>query len=274
MTVDVGGLVSGAPRLVVATREDVLNKLPPEMLDVDPQPVLEAAADCLLAMALEHQRAAGTCAAGVDPDRAEDEELRGVAEDRSATQADGEDPELFRARFLGIQASASNEAIAAAVNAILAPWTTKTCGLLEALDQWFVHDADNDIYPGTGTDETVDWHSFLGEQAQYPDRLYESDAALNGGEFIESRGGTGAHVFGATTVRTFVILLPSLALIRAAPISATSVTATARHIFIGRTSFISSPGGDALAIYRAIEAKVRELVGHSVSFSILEDTGL
>jgi len=272
MTVEITGLVPGGPRLVIATREDVLAQLPSDVLSEQEQPVLDAAADALLAIALAYQEYGGRCAANCDPDRAEDQSLRAVAADRGSEQADGEDQELFRNRMLGIQASVTFEAIRDAVNAILASWTDKTCRILESgMDGAFLLTAV--------TDATSDWHSFVARTASYPDRMYEDDAAVNGGVYFAGRGGTGLHLFFATTRRLFVILLPSLAQIRGNFFyTAVSDVGAGTFLYLAATdpgvTFMGSDGGTAQAIYRAIANKVDSLVGQSISYSIIEDRSL
>jgi hypothetical protein len=253
MAVDVEYLVPGAPRLAYAEREDVLVQVPAELRSEESQPVLERLVDILVALSLEYQRDADYCIAGCDPDRAEDSELDAVASDRGAARASGEENEAFRDRTLGIRANASHGAIRDVVNAILAPWTSATCRIIEShLDRFCVR----------SNTTALDWHAFIGYQALYPDRLYDDGTTST----VTGRGGTGAHVYSNTALRMFTILLPSLSLLQPA--------APSSGLFVGYQAFVQPPGANMTAIYRAIENAVSQIVGHSVSFTMIEDRTL
>jgi hypothetical protein len=256
MTVDVDYMVPGAPRLAYAEREDVLALVPPELRSEEHQPVLEALVDILVTMSLEYQRDSDRCIAGCDPDRAEDSALDAVAADRGAERASGEGNEAFRTRTLGITPNASMEALYAAANAILAPWTNKTCQIIESkLDSFCVR-----------SDTTaLDWHAFIGAQALYPDRLYDDGTVYT----VTGRGGTGAHVYADTALRMFTILLPSLSMLEPADVWPQSTTGYG--LFVGYDAFIHPPGANMTMVYRAIENAVMQIAGHSVSFTMIED---
>jgi len=253
MTVDVEYLVPGAPRLAYAEREDIQALIPAELRSEEPQPVLDAIVDILVAMSLEYQRDSDRCIAGCDPDRAEDSPLDAIAADRGAARANDEEDEAFRARTLGITPNASMPAIYAAVNAILAPWTATTCLIIEShLDRFFVR----------SNTTALDWHAFIGYQALYPDRLYDDGTSST----VPGRGGTGAHIYSNTALRMFTILLPSLSMLQPA--------APGWSLFVGYEAFVFPSGANMTAVYRAIENAVLQIAGHSVSFTMIEDRTL
>ena len=268
-------LVAGAPPLTVATVQDVLNLVPDDFWpteDVD-QPVLEALAECLLALALAYQWYSGTCAAQCDVDRAEGESLRALARDRSATQAPGEDQEAFRDRFLAIAEVASLKAIRDTANALLAPWTDRTCRVVESkLDGLYIRTRAMSIGTGGAVNDAY-WNSFIGAQATYPSRGYEDDAvvvAAHDGRYVPGRGGIGAHVFSRTAARRFALLLPELSGLGQAPMRPAG-TNTADGFHVGLDAFIYPSGATALTIYRAIADAVNRIVGHSVRYSLFAD---
>lgn len=191
-------------QLPVRSESDVLALLPPDVRRSTSAPVRDALVAALTEIVREYQRRSSKGAALGDILRATGHALEGLAADHEVYKQSGEGDEALRARVLGLAELVTPTAILAAVNAILAPFTTLRAKYFESeLDQWFVHDG------------TASWDSFVfteGPQASpsYSDRLYADDAGDNEGIFLPAREVLGAWAFGDNLGRYFVLRLPQL----------------------------------------------------------------
>lgn len=189
--------------LVVRSADDVLALLPPDVRNSASAPVRDALAAALTEILQSYQNRSSQSAALLDILRASGTRLEGLARDHEVYKQPGESDEALRARVLGLADMVTPEAIVGAVNAILAPYTTKRCRYFESeLDCWFVDD-------GTAT-----WSSFVftddaPASPHYADRLYPDDEAENG-VALESREVLGAWVFSDVLGRMFVLRIPPL----------------------------------------------------------------
>lgn len=139
--------------------------------------------------------------------RASGSALDGLGIDHEIFRQPGELDEDYRARILGLADVVTPDVIVAAVNEILAPFTSARARYFESeVDQWFVHDGS-----------VVAWDSFVNvddntaqASPHYPDRLYPDDAVENDGDAIDNREVLGAWAFDDTIGRYFVLRIPQL----------------------------------------------------------------
>lgn len=111
---------------------------------------------------------------------------------------DGEDDDAYRARGLSFQAVVTPEAIIAAVNALISPYTATW--MEPALDGMFLHDETASV-----------WDSFIGSDPIYLDRYYPDDVTANSGYLRPSIDPGAGYVFTDLPGRVFVIRIPDLA---------------------------------------------------------------
>lgn len=196
--------------------DDVLEVLPSFLQTSDPSPVRDALLAGLTAALVTYQERAGYAAAQSDVLRATGSYQVGLGQDRGVYRQATETVLQYRARILSIPNLVTPAAILAAVNSILAPFTTVRAQVFESiLDRWYVRKG-----PGGGAPPTTGFHSFVYRTSTknpsspyYPDRLYEQDAAENDGLFRPQSNPGGARVFGDTVGRMFMFRIPPLSAI-------------------------------------------------------------
>lgn len=192
-----------APDLCVRDADDVV-AVYPRAYRSDDHPVLDAHAEAVAAMHIAYQQASDYAAAQSDLLRATRVYLDGLAQDHGSVRAVGESDVDYRSRTVAWQNVATPTAILATVNAILAPYTAVLPQLCESiLDRYFVDDG------------TAVWCSPISESGtlngpSYPDRLYQDDAALNGGLYREQSDPGEALLFTDDGGREFLLRVPAL----------------------------------------------------------------
>jgi hypothetical protein len=275
--------IPGAGDLPVKSADDIRPEFPaPLRGPAEAAPVREVIVEGERALMLEHQERAGYAAAQADPTRATGVYLDGHAEDRGTFRQPEELDEPLRARMLATPQIVTPTAIVSAVNAILAPYTTKLAQYHESiLDRWFVNDGD----PGSA------WHSFVGAGPHYPDRLYDDHQGTPGRRSQSDPG--GAWVFPDSNGRMFVLRVPVIAGLEAghAFVLDGSVNETVPGAVTG--SFLGD-GTDALgsessglvgmfitdgyasevAVYQAVANSVEAIVGQGVRWQLVADPAL
>lgn len=183
----------------VQSVDDVLAVYPASLKTSDPAPVRDALLGALAAILMRHQERAEYAVAQADRGRATGSYLDAAMGDQGVHRVRGELDEPYRARGLSVPDQVTRDAIVAAVEGVLADLAPGRARYYESiLDRFFVSDG------------TADWHSFIGESPQYPDRLYPDDADSNGGESLPQSDPGGARVFDDTVGRHFVIRVPDL----------------------------------------------------------------
>lgn len=193
----VGGSGLAGGDLPVSDADDVLKEFDDVHRAPEVAPIRDAFVEAFAVGNITYQDLAEYAIAQCDPLRATGEYLAGLAAEREVPPAQGESEESLRARLFAAPSIVTPDAIAAAVNAILAKHTTKECEVVELeLDGWYVHD-------GTVTA----WDSFIGASPRYPDRLFPDDATENGGDFVKNSDPGGA-IPARGLVRSFHIRLP------------------------------------------------------------------
>lgn len=202
-----GSVPLAGGELPVRSPGDVLALLPPEVRNSVSAPVRDALAEALTAILQEYQRRSSRGAALGDILRAKGKALDGLAADRQVYRQPGETDEALRMRVLALADMVTPAAIVAAVNFILAPFTTLRCKYFESeLDQWFVND---------GSIATFDSFVHVADNVaqsspRYPDRMYADEATENDGDVVEAREVLGAWSFADDIGRYFVLRLPQL----------------------------------------------------------------
>lgn len=205
MPVSIPPLIPEAQPPAVRTEQDVLQFMAKEIREQEDAPIRDALIDLLLGALLAYQHRSDVAEAENDLLRSTGEHLRDDAAERGFSQGDGESEADFRDRVLTTTVDATTKkAIVAAVNKVLAPFTSTECILLEsALDGWFIHDGTN----GKGGDPA--WHSFLEATPSYPDRFFNGDEPQNDGYARPNSDPQTARIFGGTP-RQFLLLVPDL----------------------------------------------------------------
>lgn len=254
--------------LPVATSADVLAVLPAFVRASDTAVVRDAIIAMLTAIFQEMQVRSEYAAWQSDILYASGIYLDGLGKDRGFTRIQGELDPQYRVRILQVPQLVTPTAILLAVNNIISPYTTYTSKYFESIvDRWFV------------TDGTLPWHSFIGANPSYLDRLYEDDVTANG-TYIPGREAAGAWAFSDTKGRYFVIRAPSL------------TGSDDQHAFIltGAGSFIADGSNTAgteadgtvatfmfgdretsLNIYSAIVSMVNRIKGASIRWMLYVD---
>lgn len=257
--------------LPVRSPEDVKAQWPPNVRSREAAPVRDALAEALAEAFYAYQGAASYAAAQSDATRATDQYLASFASEVGIYPQAGEGDEALRDRLFTTPAVVTPQAILAAVNGILALYTTATAELCESiLDAWYVWDGDvNNVC-----------HSFIGDGTfdctpLYVDRRYD---------VRPNRSPTGAVCFKDRVGRLFVVRVPN--------VGATASLATYAQdaagdfpeavMYVGdgtsTTGYGASyvfPSGDAEeAVYAAIANVVDRLAGHGVRWDLLVDPKL
>lgn len=204
MAVEIKPLIPDAQPPGVRTVGDVLAQMALEVREPTDAPVRDALIDLILGVLLEFQYRADLAEAENDVLRSTGENLRDDGAERGFSQGEGESEAEFRQRILTTTAVVTKDAIVAAVNALLAPFTSTECILLEAsLDGWFINDGTD------GNGNPARWHSFVGATPNYPDRYFQGDEAQNEGIYRPNSDPQTARVFNGTP-RQFLLLVPDL----------------------------------------------------------------
>jgi hypothetical protein len=273
-------VVLGAGPRPFQSTDDVLAQLPALLRDTPVDPIRDALLASLTALLFACEQAGEYAAAQTDKVRATVQYLDGLGGDGGVFRAPSEDPESYRSRLLMVPSIVTEQAIVAAVNIILAPFTDVQCQALDAaLDRWFVGDSGSRR-----------WHSFLEASPSYPSRLYPSEATRDGGIVRPNSEPGGARVFGDAKGRMFFLRVPDLSLLSTNDSSVWKRTSYAASpglsgFFVGSGAVVlggavlvqatfMSVGTVALAVYQAIESTVNDLVGQSVRWSMISEPGL
>lgn len=257
--------------LPITSIDDINSIVPFFIKSSDSAPVRDAIFAALLALFLEYQVDSGVAVGQSDILRAVGSALTGLGEDRGVFKTEGEDDELYRARILNIPNIVTPNAILAAVNSILAPFTSIQAEYCESIgDRWYV-----------GDHSSRPWHSFLWDSTEsmsptYLDRLYKDDAPNNLGFFVPNRNPGGARVFNDTFGRLFLIRIPDLSGVDLLGGFVNSTSLIDRFYVggIGVASAIRVSGTTALDTFNNIVTTVQRLKGQSIRFVIYSDPKL
>lgn len=264
-------LVPGAGAPGVRSSEDVISVLPSQLATDTVSPVRDAFLEALTSLLQEYQFRGDVARAQMDVSRATENYLSALSSDRDLVRALDEKDLNLRTRVLGAQVVVTPEAIAGAVNAMLAPFTTLECQLVDAmLDRWFLNNGD-----------PYAWHSFIGGGPNYPDRYFEDDAINNDGIFRPNSAPGGARVWSDSYGRAYLLRLPDLGYLSLFGLycfsDPTQAQSESAHFYPGKgttPNVAAFPNGSSvppLAIYRAIVNTVNLMTGQSVRWSMIAD---
>lgn len=285
MTLDNGVPLDGGD-LPAAGVADVAAEWAVELQQPTAAPIRYAIQAGETAMLQEYERRSQYAAGQSDRLRATGEYQDEIGNEHGIDRQDGESDDDYRARINGIPSVTDPNDIIAAVNAILAPFTSVSARYLERSDGWFVGDG------------TTTWssHVFRGTQAtpydlstpvttngtpNYQDRLYVGSTPA-GLQAIQNRRPGGARVFNGLDGRYFEIRVPDLAPLDQSVPSAFDGTQAdvAGGFFLGNgsssvnTTFIWSSSATEISIYNQIVSTVEKLRGHSMRWSLHADPEL
>lgn len=264
--------------LPVATIDDVLLVLPSFLRPDDAAPVRDGILAGLLVLCLTLQDWAQYAAAQADRLRA-----TGVYEDaigaESQTYRIGADDPTYRTAILTPPATVSPEAIIAAANAVLKPFTTISAVYAESWgDRAFFFD-DPLVVGGPNVYFYDDGGPSL--SPDYYSRGYPSEAAQNGGFVIPNREPGAARFFDDDLGRCFLLRVPDLSSLdsSAAPIYQELSPVAAQFVTGSMTAgSLASPvyqnAATAAGLYAAIVNAIDRIVGQSIRWILLADPNL
>ncbi len=265
--------VPGGGELPVNDADDVRAVYPRNLRGpAENAPVREAIVEGQLATQLAYQERSAYAAAQADPTRATGIYLDGHAGDRGIFRQEDEDDESLRARMLAVPDIVTPAAIIAAVNAILAPYTSIECQYFESiLDRWFVRSSAG----------LHDWRAFVGANPSYASRLYDQRQNSKPG---------GAWVFDGCVGRYFVVRVPILNATGVRRMWAFDGSVNLAALAnpdgawindgsnVGGTeatgsvaTFIGFGAKTALEVYQAIANSVNAIKGHGVRWQLIAD---
>jgi hypothetical protein len=254
--------------------------MPDWMLQSLSQPVTDGLVEALYWLILYWQHDAGYAASQADLLRATEEYLDGLGQDRGKERGEGETDLEYRARIIDIPDLVTGVAIRIVVNGILSAFTASECQVFEpALDRWFV----------APSSAGATWRSFLERNPEYPDRLYEQDAAENGAS-IANNEPKRARVFSDRIGRQFMVIVPDLTGLHDSPASLYSSAFQgtgaqdarygdiAAHLGAGTSSsvaaFLIGSTTTATTVYQSIVNAVNQIKGHSMRWILMTDPSL
>lgn len=272
--------------------QDSIAALEPHLVrDSDSAPVRDAIRAALVAMFTYYQDQTSGAAAQSDVLYATGIYLDGLGRDEGVFRDPNSEPytqagdAAYRARIITQGGTVTPQAICAAVNALLAPYTNIPCRYLESLlDRGYCR--TNTTNPNVAY---VRNGQVVGNvDPTYVDRLYPNDAAQNLGASIDSRRPGGFFCFSDTIGRYFVLRIPSLTLVDNSGAFAFDGTLNSNGVtpeslgyglFCTNGSVVPQPWWDffrnapatSIGIYQAIVNTVNRLVGHSIRWELIVD---
>lgn len=272
-----GGAALHGGDLPVSDGSDVLAEFADTHRRPDTAAVRDAFVDSFSRAHVSYQDESAALLAQLDPRTTSGDALLQLAVEHGVTPGVGEDPEVLRARIFASQDVVTPNAIVNAVNALLAPYTTVQCQLVELeMDGIFIDD---------GTAAGSAFIVTLGtiNNPHYPDRYYADDTVENGG-FSLSNNQPGAGLLSQGNLRSFHLRLPEIAasdddfsfcidadftdimaIFDGTQTDSADTTLTSSNNFI----FNSTQTSDE--VYAVIVATVESLKGQGISWSAIVD---
>jgi hypothetical protein len=262
----------GGGDLPVTDESDIFSILPGLLKPSDPAPVRDAIISALTAMMLKYQELSSESVTYADVLRSIDSALTGLGEDRGVFRQEGETEENLRARILDIPNIVTPDAIMAAINSIIAPYTTIKAKYAESIqDRWYVGASPKD------------WHSFVWNSTTnrppfYPDRLYQDETSLHLGLFLPNLQPGGAQVYSDAFGRFFFIRIPDLSGIDQIGSFSNSASLPNRWFIAtggtGIASGVRTSGTTVSDIFSLIVTTIERLKGNSIRYAVLMDPKL
>lgn len=267
--------------LPVSSTEDIAAVEPYFVKKSDSAPVRDAIRAALAAIFVNYQNVSARASALSDVTKSVGIYLDGLGRDLGVYRQSGELDAAYRTRILAAPSVVTPSAILAAVNTILATYTTVLAQYYEAgLDCWFLDNTYANWSTHVFSSSTLDTGYLAPE---YPDRLYAYDAADNGGYFREQAQPGGACVFDSTIEvgRMFALRIPDLSAIDSVDAYVGDGTeGIAFGLYLGDGTetvsysfFYASPLSE-YGVYDAIINSVDRIRGHGVRWTLLVDPTL
>lgn len=252
---------------------DVLAILPSFLRPDDPAPVRDAILAALTTLCCTIQDWAEYAAAQADVLRATGAYEDQIGGERGSLRASlgNED---YRALILSPPAVVSPQAIVAAANAVLAPFTSVQAQYCESWgDRAFFFDQAQPA--GAPLCFFYDETTGVSLSPDYPDRLYASEGALNGGTAIANREPGAPRFFSDDVGRLFLLRLPDLSSVDAqdSPIY-NELQPNAFYVGTVYTSYLTSDPITSSALYANIINAVERVRGQSMRWILLVDANL
>lgn len=263
---------------------DVLAVYPAEYKQEPEAPVRDALVGAQAALFTKYKKTSQYAADQANVARATRRYLDGQGEDRDVHRSGNEGDGPYRARVLAVPEVVTPLAIVAAVNAVLAPYTTIKAQYLESIqDRAYLR-----FHPPSELDDPVGRGcAILEHSPNYASRLYPEDEAVNGAARVQCSPG-GAWLFGDRVGRYFVLRVPDLspldtvipAMYFPMPGEPENLGGLSRRMFLRTTgsdppkSFLYKKSTTALDVYGAIVSAVEAVIGHSVRWKMISDPKL
>jgi hypothetical protein len=277
--------------------EDSIRLLEPHLVqDGDPAPVRNAIRAALVALYTNYQNVTDFAARQSDVRYATGIYLDGLGRDEGVfRQTDEPYTQLgdsaYRARIIVQGGTVAPEVIMAAVNSILAPYTTIRAAYLEELmDCGFCRSdlVNTNVAFVRDPPEVAGGATQGNADPTYLSRLLPDDAASNLGVSLANRHPGGFFCFSDDNGRLFVIRIPSLSGVDAqgafafdgTPVLGVTPESKGYGIFCTNGSvvpadttwsFFRNAPAVAAAIYQSIVNAVNRLVGHSIRWTLIPD---
>jgi hypothetical protein len=271
-----GGARLDSGDLLVVTEDDVALALPSFVRAGDDAPVRDGLVAALFAILSTFQGLAGDAAALSDVLRATGGYLDEIGREREIFRAAGELDPAYRARILTAPGLVTPEAVLAAANAILAPYTAIQARYCESLgDRLFLRRAS----VAGGPRAFLYRRASLPRSPDYPDRRYVSEAAQNGGVSAPGREPGAARLFRDRLGRMFLLRVPDLSSLGGADAPAYAEPLDG-GFFVGAgaptsvTTYVRTNAQAPLTLYAAICNVVNRIKGHSIRWVLLVDPNL
>jgi hypothetical protein len=271
---------SGDPPVV--TYEDVEAAMPTFLQSDDPRAVRDALFNALTVILQTFQMRGGHAAALSDVLRSVDEPLQQIGRERGIFWQPGDTNETLRARILTAPAIVTPAAIIAAANTIFAPYTTVLSKYYESLsDRWYIG----------GATAGRTWASYIYANASeptqspnYPERLYQGDAAANAGLFCPQRDPGNVRTFKDSVGRYFVLRVPDISPIDTGGVFVSQESsllpppAPGWYVSDGassaNSSFLRVAGAASIGVYTQLCNVVDRIKGHSIRWMMVADAAL
>ncbi len=254
-------------RKPVETSDDALQALPEEVQASDSAPIRDALVEAATEMFKAFQDRALYASEESDPLRADSYYLDGLGRDREVYKGPGEDEESYRDRIFDKELVVTPEAILSIVNDIVVQFSAIEPQIFESeLDRWFAHYAATDSV----------WHSFLGSNPQYLDRLYPDDSGSNGGYVREQSQPGTIWAFRSEIGRYFVLKIPPLT---AADSQFSFISSNEDHqTYISsnedHTAYLYTNALTEKEAYDLIISRVNRAIGQSIRWQLYVDPNL
>lgn len=286
----IGGANIGAGDLPVVDNDSIAALEPHLVQDSDDAPVRDAIRAALVAMFTYYQDQTSLAALQSSVLFATGIYLDGLGRDEGVFRQSTEPytqagDAAYRARIILQGGTVTPQAILAAVNSLLAPYSTIPARYLESImDRGYTRSSTANPQAAYVRDGST-----IGNcDPTYVDRVYKDDAASNLGQWVDSRHPGGFWSFSDDIGRLFVLRIPSLAAVDSSGAYAFDGTLNGNGVtpeslgyglfctdgsVVPQTwwDFFRNAPATATGVYQEIVNTVNRLVGHSIRWELVPD---